>query len=143
MRIDVRRGSLLDQTDVEAIVNSANNGMRGGGGIDGAIHHAAGPGLLEELRRIAPNGCSTGDVVVTAGHKLPFQHIFHTPGPPWKGGGKGEAALLASCYRRCLEEAQARSLTSIGFCSISTGIYGYPLTEAAEVALGTVLSVSK
>lgn len=142
MKIEIRRGSLLDQHDVEAIVNAANNGMRGGGGIDGAIHHAAGPGLLAELRELAPNGCPTGEVVVTGGHLLPFKNIFHTPGPVWKGGNRDEPDLLASCYRRCLEEADRLGLTSIGYCSISTGIYGYPIELAAPVALHTVTSTS-
>ncbi|HVT13985.1 MAG TPA: macro domain-containing protein [Fimbriimonadaceae bacterium] len=138
-RIEIRRGSLLDQHDVEAIVNAANRGMRGGGGIDGAIHRGAGPGLLEELIQVAPKGCPAGEVVVTGAHNLPFRYIFHTPGPIWKGGEQGEPETLASCYRNCILEAQKRGLVSIGFCSISTGVFGYPVREAAKVALRTLL----
>lgn len=120
------------------IVNAANRSMRGGGGIDGAIHRAAGPGLIEELVRVAPQGCEAGQVVVTGGHNLPFRYIFHTPGPIWRGGDRGEAEILASCYRRSLEEAASRNLTSIGFCAISTGVFGYPVHLAANVALQAV-----
>ena len=131
------RGSLLEQ-NVEAVVNAANNGMRGGGGIDGATHHAAGKDLLAELREKAPHGCPTGGVIVTGGHKTPFKAILHTPGPAWKGGGRGEADALAACYRNCLDEADRIGLRSIGLPSISTGIYGYPLDEAAPLAIQTV-----
>ncbi len=134
----VVRGSLLDQK-VEAIVNAANTAMRGGGGIDGAIHAAAGPGLLKELRQVAPRGCSAGQVVMTSAYDLPFSAIIHTPGPVWRGGGAGEAEVLASCYRSALEAAAKRVFVSIGFCSISTGIYGYPLDQASHVAIGTVV----
>ena len=133
----VVRGSLLDQ-NVDAIVNAANTAMRGGGGIDGAIHRAAGPSLLLDLERVAPHGAKTGSVVVTSGHRLRQRYIFHTPGPIWSGGGKGERELLASCYRGCLEEAERLGVARLGFCSISTGVYRFPLEEAAPIALGTV-----
>lgn len=135
--VEVVRGSVVDQ-DADAIVNAANTAMRGGGGVDGAIHRAAGPGLLLELVKAAPTGAKTGTVVVTGGHKLPHWFIFHTPGPVWHGGKSGEANNLASCYRGCMEAADARALESIAFCSISTGIYGYPLAQAAPLAVQTV-----
>lgn len=143
MHIEIRRGSLLDQVDVEVIVNAANSSMRGGGGIDGAIHRAAGPKLLDELIQVAPKGCAPGDVIVTSAFELPFRYIFHTPGPIWRGGGSGEAEVLASCYRRCLEEAHRREIGSIGFCSIATGVFGYPLHLAAPIAIRTVLTEAK
>lgn len=135
--ITVVRGSVLEQ-DVDAIVNAANTAMRGGGGVDGAIHRAAGPGLLQELFRVAPNGAPTGTVVVTHGHNLKQPWILHTPGPVWRGGTHGEPELLASCYRACLDAAHEKGLRSVAFCSISTGVYGYPLEQAAPIALGTV-----
>lgn len=131
------RGSVVDQP-VDAIVNAANTGMRGGGGLDGAIHRAAGPELVEELRRKAPSGCPPGGVVVTGGHRTRFKAIVHTPGPVWKGGSQGEAAMLAACYRNSLEAVHELGLESIGLPSISTGIYGYPLREAAPVAIQAV-----
>ncbi len=131
------RGSVLDQA-VDAVVNAANTGMRGGGGLDGAIHRAAGPELLKELRDKAPSGAPTGAVVVTAGHASGFRHILHTPGPVWKGGTKGEADALAACYRNALDAAHDLGLASIGLPSISTGIYGYPLERAAPLAVATV-----
>jgi len=132
MNIEIRRGSLLDQHDVDVIVNAANRSMRGGGGIDGAIHRAAGPGLLAELIEKCPQGCPAGEVVVTGAHNLLFRYI-------WRGGNDGEPEVLASCYRRCLEEAAKLKLASIGFCSISTGVFGYPVQAAAQIALRTVL----
>lgn len=135
--IRVVRGSLLDQK-VDVIVNAANTAMRGGGGIDGAIHAAAGLGLLEELQRVAPGGCRAGKVVVTTAHRLPYKAIIHTPGPYWRGGKNGEAEVLASCYRNALQVAADRGFQSIGFCSISTGIYGYPLDDAAKVAMDSI-----
>ena len=135
--IKVVRGSLLDQ-DVDYIVNAANSMMRGGGGIDGAIHAAAGPKLLLELQRIAPKGCATGEVVVTSAHDLKHKGIIHTPGPIWRGGSEGEPELLAASYRNSLIAVDALSGTSIGFCSISTGAYRYPLGAAAQIAIATV-----
>jgi O-acetyl-ADP-ribose deacetylase (regulator of RNase III) len=135
--IEVVRGSVTDQ-DVDSIVNAANTGMRGGGGIDGRIHRAAGPGMMEELIRVAPHGAKTGTVVVTGGHNLKQKFVFHTPGPVWNGGQRGEPELLAACYRNCIDEADRRGLESIAFCSISTGVYGYPLEQAAPLAARTV-----
>lgn len=140
--IEVVRGSVTDQP-VEAIVNAANTAMRGGGGIDGRIHAMAGPGLLEELRRVAPDGAPTGSAVLTGGHGLSQPYIIHTPGPVWRGGGQGEPALLASCYRSSLQAADQRRLGSIAFCSISTGIFGYPLILAAPLAVQTAIDFVK
>lgn len=141
--IEVVRGSVLDQ-DVEVIVNAANTMMRGGGGIDGAIHRAAGPRLLEELRRAAPKGLATGEAVVTQGHDLKQKSIIHVAGPIYRNYAPEEAAsLLAACYSNALNAAEERALPSIGFCSISTGVYGYPLEEAAPLALETVIKYFK
>ena len=106
--------------------------------MDGAIHRAAGPGLLQELARVAPNGAPTGSVVLTGGHQLRQSYILHTPGPVWHGGTRGEPELLASCYRSCMALAQEKGIRSIAFCSISTGVYGYPIEQAAPLALATV-----
>jgi O-acetyl-ADP-ribose deacetylase len=135
--IEVVRGSVLDQ-DTDAIVNAANEAMRGGGGVDGAIHDAAGDGLLEELERVAPRGAATGTAVVTGAHAMKQRKIIHTPGPIWRGGTQGEPALLAFCYRACMEAADRERLASVAFCSISTGIFGYPLEQAAPLAVKTV-----
>ena len=135
--IEIVRGSVVGQ-DVDAIVNAANTAMRGGGGIDGVIHRAAGKGLLAELEKVAPNGAKTGAAVITGGHNLTQPYIIHTPGPVWKGGNANESERLASCYWSCLEKAENKGLKSIAFCSLSTGIYGYPLDKAAPVALNTV-----
>ena len=136
--IEFVQGSVLEQ-DVDAIVNAANTAMRGGGGVDGAIHKAAGKQLMNELIRVAPNGAKTGTAVITKGHLLKQPYVIHTPGPVWKGGHSNEAERLASSYRSCLEKAEERGLTSIAFCSISTGIYGYPLALAAPLAVRTVM----
>ena len=139
--ISVVRGALTDQP-VDVIVNAANTRMRGGGGIDGRIHQLAGPKMLEELRRVAPKGSEVAEPFVTASYDLPHRHVIHIAGPIWRGTGD-EPRLLESTYRNAYLKAVELGVSSIGFCSISTGAFGFPLALGAEIAVRTVLALTQ
>lgn len=130
--LEIVRGDIT-RARVDAIVNAANTTLLGGGGVDGAIHRAAGPELLAECRTL--NGCETGKCKSTKGYRLPAGYVIHTPGPVWDGGGRGEADLLASCYRECMDEAARLNVKTLAFPSISTGVYRFPLEIAAAIAI--------
>jgi O-acetyl-ADP-ribose deacetylase len=139
-RIEIAQGDITNQK-VDAIVNAANTTLLGGGGVDGAIHRAAGPELLEECRRL--NGCPTGDAKITGGYNLPAQYVIHTVGPVWRDGKHNEDQLLASCYRKSLALAEKNNVRTIAFPSISTGAYGFPIERATRIALTEITNYLK